>query len=226
MTIETVTQNAVNVGKGNTVDFYSPYTENVPASDSAYGIFRIGQDYPTAAYLTYVNIFGGEVMGTNTQSTHRNLGFDLGKYFGTLNVIGVQFGRTNLFQTNTADCTTCVFTIEKSNWMFNYAGGGFGTTLLPQNFNFMADNKFWGNTPSLAVPSADRQQGTLANAPTIYLSPGQIYYAADKANLYFYNSARQMWLPESPNSPTLPPDGFAPKSAARQSSARPARNDK
>ncbi len=228
MTIETVTQNAVNVGKGNTVDFYSPYTENVPSRDASYGIFRIGQDYSTAAYLTYVNIFGGEVQGTNTQASHRNFGFDLGQYFGTLNVIGVQFGRMNHFQTNTADCTTCIFSIEKSNWTFNYAGGGFGATLLPQNFNFMADNKFWGYTPSLAVPGADRQQGTLANAPTRYLSPGQIYYATDKAHPYFYDSARQTWLLESTTlpAPNTPSGGLAPKGTARQSSAGPARNAK
>lgn len=194
-TIETVAQNAVNIGKGNTVDIYSPYTENVPATDSAFGVFRLGQDYPTAAFVSFVNIFGGVVKGTNTQTTHSNFGFDLGHSFNIVNVVGTQFGQFNTFQTNTGDCTTCVFTLGKANWTFSFSGGGFGTVTLPRNFNFMPDNRFYGATPSASTPSSSRQYGTVANAPPFYNSPGQLYYATDAGNLYVWNPSTQTFFP-------------------------------
>jgi hypothetical protein len=197
--VETVKQSAFNVGAGNTVDFYSPYTENVPNTDSAFGIFRIGEDYPTAKYGTYVNIFGGEIYGLNGVATLSEA-FDLGKYATRVNLQGSQVGRVGTFETNTANCWTCIMTISGVT-----AGmtGGFGTVTNSINFNMGPGNRFNTGTlaPNLAYPSHDAQTGTLAEAPLNYNSPGQLYYSTDYGLLAWNSSlATPAWVPLTANS--------------------------
>jgi hypothetical protein len=181
--IETAIQAAWNIGRGNTVDFYSPYVENVPASDSAYGIFRIGQDFATATgYPTYVNIHGGEVGGTDSTAT-LNYAFDLGSNADRVSVYGTQFNRIGTFETNTGGCSLCA-------WNFNnvradlYAG--FGAVSNPSNVNMGSGNRFNSNTRggAAAYPVASAQPGTMANAPAFYNSPGQHSMSSDYGPLF------------------------------------------
>jgi hypothetical protein len=184
--IESVSQTAWNIGKGNTVDIYSPYVENVPSTDSAYGVFRIGQDYASAKYHTFVNIYGGEVYGTNSSNANSVM-FDLGQYADKINVFGGQYGRVGTFQRNTANCTTCIMTINAASADIT---GGFGTVTYPINFSMGPGNRFNTETlsPQLAYPSIDAQQGLSANAPLYYNTPGQFYDSTDQGLLIWNNS--------------------------------------
>jgi hypothetical protein len=187
-----VAHTAFNIGRGNYVDLYSPYVENVPNTDVAYGLFRIGQDYPTAVAETQVNFFGGDIYGTN--GVHVNsLAFDLGRHFDRLNVFGTRIGRIGTFQSNTADCSTCTMTL---NAVRADITGTFGMVSHPINFNVAAGNRFnTGLTASLSYPPTSTQQGTLTNAPPDYNSPGQLYYATDQGLMVWDNSlATPTWV--------------------------------
>jgi hypothetical protein len=199
--VETITQSAFNVGAGNTIDFYSPYTENVPNTDSAFGIFRIGQDYPTAKYGTYVNIFGGEIYGLNAAATLSEA-FDLGQYATRVNLQGSQVGRVGTFETNTSNCATCIMTISGVSAVMT---GGFGSVTNSINFNMGPGNRFHSNTlaPKFAYPPNDAQFGAMAQAPLYYNSPGQLYYSTDHGLLVWNPSlASPAWVQVTANSST------------------------
>ena len=182
--LESIATNAINIGKGNTVDLYSPYTENVPNNNAAAGIFRIGEDYSGASYVTYVNLYGGEVYGSN--GTYTNVSaFDLGPGFNRVTVNQGQFGRVDSFihDGTSGGCSTCTFLVAGTT--VNGLGTGFGTITLPQMIDFRNDNKFSGASPQTAAPSGSRQQGDIAFAPPFYLTPGQMYLTTNYGPIFW-----------------------------------------
>jgi hypothetical protein len=190
--IETLAQNAFNIGKGNQVDLYSPYVENVPRTDSAFGIFRIGQDYSTALGGTSVNIFGGNVAGTNITNPVNPLAFDLGPYMGSVALHGGTYWQINNFQNISSACTNCVLHI---NNVSAYATMGFGTVTAANSnqIDFPAGNVFgcaaYYINGADCGPAVSQQFGLAVNAPGYpRVSPGQLFYSTDKGLLVWNNS--------------------------------------
>jgi hypothetical protein len=189
--VETETQTAYNIAKGNTVDLYSPYVENVPSTDIAYGVFRIGKDYLTANAATYVNIYGGEVYGTNSSYVNP-IAFDLGPAFDLVTLKGGAYGRVGTFQNISNYCVPCKLTVDNVS---AYMSTGFGTvdSSNANQIDFRAGNYFTGPTPAGIIPAVSRQYGLAANAPLYYNSPGQLYWSTDQG-LLVWDGPTQAWL--------------------------------
>jgi hypothetical protein len=173
--IESLTQTAIDLDCGNTVDIISPYTENIPNTNAAYALFNVGLTTPAASYGTYLNIMGGIIAGGNNGYAS-NYGFSLGKY-DKINVIGTQFQRIGTFQTDDATDHLGIFTLDKCSG----AAQTFGTVTAGKNWDIGQTNRF------VALPANSRSYGAIASLPGNYLTQGQIYRTSDYNATFVYN---------------------------------------
>lgn len=168
--IESIGNAGWNIYKGNTVDVYNPYMENVPSTDIAWPLFRIGKDpVGAAAYATYVNIHGGALYGTNATWVN-NFGFDLDQY-ESVNLIGSQLGRISVVQKSTNTNGSGIFSMRDCSTI----GATFGTVASSQNINYESNRC----DPSGCNPATSRQIGTMANLPVYHKRIGMMYFGTD-----------------------------------------------